>query len=124
MSGAPTFVLLVLLGAVVVVVLAAKESRRYCWNPGSHKHCASAWPSGLKVRSGDNHTQTPHLEAPLFEGRHGAEFRNICPPSRGFVQTALFDYAYGRGMRRASTDQTLAAFTQDVRLPQFGIGPQ
>jgi hypothetical protein len=66
-------------------------------------------------------TRAPQLETPLF-GRKNGEIRNIMTGNREGLPASFFDYSFGQG--RSYTEQTIAAFSQDVWLPQFELGPQ
>ena len=66
-------------------------------------------------------TRPPQLETPLF-GRKNGQIRNIMAGNHVGLAVSFFDYSFGQG--RGYTEQTVAAFSQDVWLPQFELGPQ
>jgi hypothetical protein len=67
-------------------------------------------------------SRAPQLETALFEGKSGEKVRNIMSGSGAGLDIRLFDFSYRSG--KSSVSQTLAAFSQDVWLPQFEIAPQ
>jgi hypothetical protein len=68
-------------------------------------------------------SRAPNLESPLFDrGTRETNFQNIVSGKRGGMTVNFFDYSF-RG-RRSKTSQTVAAFTQDLWLPNFELSPQ
>jgi hypothetical protein len=65
-------------------------------------------------------SRAPQLETPLFERKSDEQIRNIMSGHREGLAVSFFDYSYGRG--RSHTEQTLAAFSQEVWLPSFELG--
>jgi hypothetical protein len=73
---------------------------------------------------GDNwspETSAPQLETRLFGYKNG-NVRNIMTGNREGLDVSFFDYSFGQGRYR--TEQTVAAFSQEVWLPPFALGPQ
>jgi hypothetical protein len=79
---------------------------------------------GLTFEGEDwSHTNNaPQLETPLFACGANGEVQNIITGRCAGLDCSFFDYGYG--VRRGSTHQTVAAFSQDVWFPQFEIAPQ
>jgi hypothetical protein len=106
-----------LIGAFVALksILADKRNRALI---------DTAQQLGLKFE-GENWapgSQAPQLETPLFEHRTDEQIRNIMSGTREGLAVSFFDYWYGRG--KGHREQTLAAFSQQVWLPSFELGPR
>jgi hypothetical protein len=67
-------------------------------------------------------SKAPQMESPLFAGKGRPKVRNAMSGNQVGLDTSFFDFIYGSGRRTRS--QTVAAFSQDVWLPQFEVGPQ
>ena len=123
MSGLPAFLFLALLVAVVVassVVGGLLDARRTRALGEVAQHLSLRFLG----HSFEGYARAPQLEAPLFEGKFGKEIRNIMSGTRDGNSVSFFDFSYGRGRRRGSTEQTVATFTGNVPLPQFEIAPR
>jgi len=123
MPGLPAFLFLGLIVAVVVasaVIGGLLDARRM----RALRDVAQRLGLRFLGHSFEEYARAPQLEAPLFQGKFGKEVRNIMAGHRGGFTVSFFDYSYGRGRRRGSTEQTVAAFTQGLPLPQFELSPQ
>ncbi len=123
MSRLPGFLFLGLIVAVVIasaVIGGLFDARR----TRALRDLAQRLGLRFLGHSFEEYARAPQLETALFQGRFGKEVRNILAGHRGGFTVSFFDYAYGRGRRRGSTEQTVAAFTQGLPLPQFELLPR
>jgi hypothetical protein len=95
----------------------------------THRNSADHRPSnGFTFEEDDwsDRAQSPQLGTVLFERGGGGRFKNILTGTASGFKTSLFDYSYTVGGSKSSRTytQTVAAFSQDRRLPRFEMRPE
>ena len=70
--------------------------------------------------------EAPRLGTSLFERGSRPRFANIMAGMTSGLQTRVFDYSYtvGSGKSSSTHTQTVAAYSQGLRLPRFELRPE
>jgi len=74
----------------------------------------------------DHHPNTADLKTSIFNRGHGKAFSNIMAGNFGGQPVSTFDYRYttGSGKDSHTWSQTVAAFSQELWLPEFELRPE
>jgi hypothetical protein len=74
----------------------------------------------------EDQSQAPQLETALFDRGHSRKFDNVMSGSYSGFRVSLFDYSFttGGGKSSHTWTQTVAAFTQELSLPDFALRPE
>ncbi len=115
-------------GAAIVVIIISIIVRQIFAKKRTQALQTTAQEMGFTFEGAEwnDPSHAPRLNMPLFDRGSGRQFRNIMTGTAAGLKVSLFDYSFttGGGKNSHTWTQTVAAFTQELSLPDFALRPE